>query len=174
MDHSANVVVLPRGSFNIAPIEYHCNLSSKTGHIIQIGAVAEVFLSGVRGLGLIARVELDETERNLVGARAAAALGRPFDFLVKEVEDTWAKTKPMEAIAYFAKKSNGSLMYRSPESVKIPPHILAEAASNSPALPAAIRKLLASYLEDKMIEARWETHPPSLKGFQWAEERLAA
>lgn len=174
MNQVADAIVIPRGAFNIAQIEYHCNLSHNTGHVIQIGAVAEIFISDVRGLGLIARVELDENERNLVGARSAAMLGRPFDFLVKEVEDCWAKTNPMKAISYFADRSNGSLIFRPSEDIKIPAHIVFEAATNSPTLTAAIRKLLSSYLEDAMIEARWKTHAPSLKGFQWAEERLAA
>ena len=174
MDLTAEVIALPRGTFNIATIEYYCDLTHRDGRVIQIGAVAEITLPRIRGLGLIARTELDKEELELVGGLIARTLAKPFDYLVKECEEAWANTRPQEALAYMLRKTKGSLVIGQPQdrAASIPIHVLAESTKSDTISTsvAAVRKLLSDMLDDKMLEQIWNTLPPSLSAFQRAEQ----
>lgn len=172
MESPGRVLTLPTGRFKVATIEYRCDLSRRDGLVIYFGAIAEITLSTMRGLGLIARAQLGAEELGSIGAVGARALSNPFEYLRAECETAWKTISGFGVLDHFSKQNAGSLVFGMPEQRQIPTHLLRQFAEPDVSLPLAsseIRKLLSSTLEDEVLKYIWDTQAPTLENFQKAE-----
>jgi hypothetical protein len=176
----AGVIPLPRGTFTVAPIEYRCNLSHRDGPVIHLGAIAEVTLLQVRGLGLLARTVLDEEELELIGPVAARVMVRPIETLMVEFKEAWANTEAGRALDFLSARTHGSLVFGAPEKREIPATVKIDLVREDSQLAntfSAVLKLLTDALQDKTLEMIWNTKPPSLSKYEQVDterEKLVA
>src|SRR5437870_3402437 len=127
-------------TLNFATIEFHLELGKTNGRVIPLGVMAEISLPRIRGLGMIARTELDADELNAVGYLGERIIAKPFAYLAQQFEDAWLKATPGKALEYLAAKHPHSLHFSVPAGRDIPRQLLTEEAGAN--LKGAAREYL--------------------------------
>jgi hypothetical protein len=77
--------------------------------------MSEITLGTVRGLGLIARTELERQELDSVGQLIRPRLENPFDFLKEEFHWALNETRPGTALSTLAARLTSSLFLEPPK-----------------------------------------------------------
>jgi hypothetical protein len=114
-----NVVAIIDGRLTLSRIIYDSDLQRASGLKIPLAVIAEIVVGSVRGLGLIARTELDDHETYALGRLARDSLRNPFDFLKNEFDWAWEFTKPGEALASLSVRHTESFFVAPPTSTMI-------------------------------------------------------
>jgi hypothetical protein len=168
-----NIAALPTpGRLGLARIAFHANVGSKFEALIPLGVIAEIHLSDVYGLGLIARTSLTSEEESVIAPLLLEKLRSPFDFLNGDFEWAWNNSQPGCCLIELANRHKGSLRFGTPVSK---PTALRRSHNDGEAMEAARRRLLEA--RDKEFWAFLREHeddrrfPPNrgLDDFQYAE-----
>jgi hypothetical protein len=114
-----NVVAIKDGRLNLSRITYYSDLQRASGLQIPLGIIAEIVIGSVRGLGLIARTELDDAEVHAIGSLIRDSLRNPFDFLKTEFDWAWNATKPGAALVSLSSRHSESLFFAPPAATMI-------------------------------------------------------
>jgi hypothetical protein len=114
-----NVVAIKDGRLNLSRIIYYSDLQRASGLQIPLGIIAEIVLGSVRGLGLIARTELDDHETQALGRLTRNSLRNPFDFLKGEFDWAWDATGRGEALVALSGRHSESLFFAPPTPTMI-------------------------------------------------------
>lgn len=129
-----NVMTFPLvGQLGVSRISYFCDLQKRSGLIIPLGTIAEISVASVRVLGLIARTELFDYEREAIGQLMRDQLSYPFAMLKNEFEWAWKETKSGEALRVLAQKYTESLFFSPPkfQQIKFEQRTLGEIAEQA-------------------------------------------
>ena len=81
--------------------------------------MAEITIGHWRGLGLIARTELDEGQLDVMGRLIRDRLRTPFDSLKTEFDWVWANTSAGHALSILAGRNSESLFFAPATSLMI-------------------------------------------------------
>jgi hypothetical protein len=101
-------------TFRTAQIVYFTDLTRRDARVIPLGALAEVMLPHIHGLGLRARTTLTEDELNLVSPLIRDRLSNPFTFFRAEFDLAWDDAEIGHAIDFLAGRHATSLSIMAP------------------------------------------------------------
>jgi len=104
----------PIGKLALSRISYYCDLQREAGKIIPLGVIAEITVGPLRGLGLIARTQLLDSETAEIGQLLRHKLFNPFDYLKVEFDWAWTNTQPAQALQMLANQHTDSLFFAPP------------------------------------------------------------
>lgn len=141
--------IIAVGSLNFANIQFYCELGNPDGRVIPLGVMAEISLPQLRGLGMIARTELDADELQEVGHLGRGLIAKPFEYLAQQFEKAWVEAGPGKALEYLAEKHPHSLHFSVPNQRDVPRNLLTGESGAS--LKAAARAYLGFSLDDQML-----------------------
>lgn len=106
----------------VSSIRFFCDLTRADGLVIPLGAISEVVIGGMRGLGMIARTEISRDETAHLGELARRQLCQdttPFDYLSELFDEAWENAQPGRALAYLSERHCHSLHFSVPEEKDI-------------------------------------------------------
>jgi hypothetical protein len=108
-------------------------------------------LPRLRGLGMIARTELEADELAVIGHLGEKLISRPFDYLANLFEEAWASSAPGTALEYLASKHLYSLHFSIPMPREVPRQLVSSEAAGA-TLKASAREQLGSVLDNYMLQ----------------------
>jgi hypothetical protein len=149
-------VVKSRGPhiLRFSTITFHVDMSKSAAPVIPLGVMAEILLPRLYGLGMIARIELANSELANVSELPKQLVAKPFDHLAREFKEAWIKAAPGGALDYLAAKHGYSaLHFDVPQQLGVPPQFFADVASHqmAPTLWTAVRAHLGAILDEQMF-----------------------
>lgn len=144
------------GTLSFATIQFFCELGKANGRVIPLGVMAELSLPRLRGLGMIARTELDGDELEAVGYLGRGIIARPFQYLAQQFEKAWVEASPGKALEYLAARHPHSLHFSVPDPQEIPRQLLTGEPGST--LKADARAYLGITLDDRMLRLIEETN----------------
>jgi hypothetical protein len=109
-----NLSTIQTVTLSISRIVYYTDLQRADVAAIPLGVMAEITGGGCRGLGLIARTHLLQSESELVGRLIRERLSCPFNYL--EIEFNWAleNTESGTAMKALASRHSESFFFSPP------------------------------------------------------------
>ena len=117
---ATNILPISRGTLKVAAVNFYPFPSRANSTVIQLGAMAEISLPTLRGLGLIARTELTAFELEQLGEMGRRMLSAPFVMLNGEFDVAWKESAPGNALAFLRDKHHHSLRFESPNESALP------------------------------------------------------
>jgi hypothetical protein len=144
------VVSVRTGSLTVSTIQFYSELGKADGRVIPMGVMAEIALPTLRGLGMVARTELEPEELSLLGYLGERLIRRPFDYLSEQFDNAWGNSGPGTALDYLASRHLYSLHFSVPAILDIPRQLLSSEAAGA-TLKSAVRDTLGSLLDDHML-----------------------
>lgn len=141
----ADEIPMTTGVFKQSDITFHCAPGKSNGPIIRLGVLAELAAGDCWALGLIARTELNDFEREVVGEMGRRMLANPYDYLVQEFDEAWEKAPQREALEFLMADHPHSLRFETPERRDVPRRIFVE---GKPVRPLVLF-FLAGELEER-------------------------
>lgn len=150
--------ILPKRRFspeastlNISAIEFYPELGKPGGQVVPLGVMAEISVPSLRGLGMIARTELEQEELRVLGYLGEKLISRPFDYLAEQFDDAWANAAPGSALQYLAARHLYSLHFSVPQMLELPRQLQLSDAGGAATFKGAVREHLGSILDNQML-----------------------
>jgi hypothetical protein len=137
------------GTLHVSTIEFYSELGKPAGFVLPLGVIAEISVPLLRGLGMIARTELEPDELSTIGYLGEKLISRPFDYLAEQLDDAWANAAPGSALEFLAAKHLYSLHFSVPLELPVPRQLLL--SEGVATLKGAVREHLGSVLDDQML-----------------------
>jgi hypothetical protein len=131
-------------------IQFHTDLASMNGLVVPLGAMVEVVLPKIRGLGMIARTELQADELKAIGELGRRLVEKPFEYLCGQFTEAWVHTAPGDALVFLAAKHPNALHFSVPCEAGLPRTVAP--AEAEPALRNVVRTFLGQRLDEEMIQ----------------------
>lgn len=109
------------GTLLVARVHYRTSMGSNDSPIIALGLFGEIAIPGrLRGLGLVARTELNKREFGMLDTIGERTLSNPFEYLSSQFEDAWKNAALGEAISYLQSRHLYSLRMEEAEAFELP------------------------------------------------------
>ena len=159
---STHVVPMTTGTFKVSPINFYCSPGRSNGPLIRLGFIAEIFVPKLRGLGLIARTQLNEFEIESIGELSRRILERPYDYLVNEFDQAWHESDPGQAIEYLTSCHPHSLRFEALKEEDVPRRLFLDGQP--------IRSLILAYMVEALEEGGFTLKP--LQKDDWADSSV--
>lgn len=123
--------------------------------------MAEILLPHLYGLGMIARIELSQSELAAVSELPKQLVAKPFEFLAREFSEAWLKAAPGGALDYVtAKHEYSALHFNLPQQSGVPLQFITDVSQSTvPILRTAVRAYLGTILDDQMFKLISEGPP---------------
>jgi hypothetical protein len=136
------IVPLTTGTLKVSAIRFYCSPSRADGIVVQLGAIAEILVPKLRGLGLIARAALTPFEMKAIGELGRRLLTSPFDALSKEFDAAWMTAEPIE---FLRSKHSHSFRVEPPIIHEVPRRLFVEGQT----VRSLVRVFLSECLDDE-------------------------
>jgi hypothetical protein len=136
------IVPLTTGTLKVSAIRFYCEPSRVDGLVIQLGAIAEILVPRLRGLGLIARARLTPFEMKAVGELGRRLLASPFEVLSKEFDSAWMTAEPIE---FLCTRHAHSFRVETPVIQEVPRRLFVDGQS----VRSLVRVFLFECLDDE-------------------------
>jgi hypothetical protein len=157
------------GRLCLSRISYHCDLQQDGGPVIPLGAIAEVTVGPLRGLGLIARTQLLADELENIGRLLRARITSPFEYLREEFDWAWTNVPAGGALVILASRNTDSMFF-SPTKTR---GFSVELEQAETRLHTILNAEFRSLLEDSFKKAIAKKVAPQ-RGAIVRQDRLAA
>lgn len=116
---AAEIVRLNSGEVAHSKIMFYTNIRQHSAPIISLGAIVEIKVANIIGLGLITRTRLTEYETSIMGERFRTLLMNPFDYLSEEYDEAWENAAG-NALAFLCERHSHALHFEIPKKYEIP------------------------------------------------------
>jgi hypothetical protein len=136
-------------------IRYVCDLTRAGGEAIPLGVLADLWVDGMYGLGLVARQALSPVEREKIGSLVRADFAEPFTYLQSIFRSVFDADAPPQAFAALCDRHTHSLRFDSlsEKRISLPRPLVTAAAIDA-------RKI---WVKDQLLaagnEAYWRMFP---------------
>jgi hypothetical protein len=135
------IVPFSTGTIKVSAIRFYCSQSRTDGLVVQLGAIAEILVPKLCGLGLIARAQLTPFEMEAIGELGRRLLASPFEALSKEFDLAWTTEEPIE---FLRSRHSHSFRVEAPSIQNVPRRLFIDGQP--------VRSLVRTFLSESLDE----------------------